>query len=125
MRISDWSSDVCSSDLVCVGLWSGWKENAFPDDKATGVYADPEKVSSLNHKGRFYQVRGPLNIMTPPQGRPLLVHAGQSEGGRDLAARYADAIFADVRTKAARQELRSEEHTYELQSLMRNSYAVF
>lgn len=93
---------------VCVGLWSGWKENAFPEDKATGVYADPEKVSSLNHKGRFYQVRGPLNIMTPPQGRPLLVHAGQSEGGRDLAARYADAIFAAVRTKAASQELRAD-----------------
>src|SRR3546814_17341933 len=46
--------------------------------------------------------------MTPPQGRPLLVHAGQSEGGRDLAARYADAIFAAVRTKAARQELRAD-----------------
>src|SRR3546814_4318069 len=89
--------------------------------------------------------------MTPPQGRPLLVHAGQSEGGRDLAARYADAIFAAVRTKAASQELRadilerarrfgrdpkeikflpgmtprSEEHTSELQSLMRISYAAF
>src|SRR3546814_458574 len=46
--------------------------------------------------------------MTPPQGRPLLVHAGQSEGGRDLAARYADAIFAAVRTKAASQELRAD-----------------
>src|SRR3546814_18837411 len=46
--------------------------------------------------------------MTPQPGRPVLVHAGQSEGGRDLAARYADAIFAAVRTKAASQELRAD-----------------
>lgn len=95
---------------VCKGLWSGWQEGAFPEDKSTGVYADPEKVKFLNHKGRFYQVRGPLNIMTPPQGRPLLVHAGQSEGGRNLAARNADAVFAQVRTKETSRELRADIH---------------
>src|SRR3546814_5205625 len=94
MRISDWSSDVCSSDLVAEALWSAWDRDALVRDTANNVYIDPAEVREINHRGKYFKVRGPLNQVPSPQGKPVLMQAGASPRGRDFAARHADAVFA-------------------------------
>ena len=79
---------------VVLGLWDSWEDGAVVADKADGLYFDPAKMHFLNHKGAHFSVRGPLTTHRSPQGRPVIVHAGQSEDGRDLAARHAEVIFA-------------------------------
>ncbi len=78
---------------VVQGLWDSWAEDAFVQDKASGRFLDPDRVRALNHAGRFFKVAGPLNVPRTPQGRPVVFTAGQSEAGKELAARYADAMF--------------------------------
>ncbi|HVE11161.1 MAG TPA: LLM class flavin-dependent oxidoreductase [Paraburkholderia sp.] len=78
---------------VVTGLWDSWADDAFVRDVASGVYVDPERVHVLDHKGEHFSVRGPLNIARPPQGRPVVVQAGSSEAGRQIAAETADAVF--------------------------------
>ena len=80
------------AEVVC-GLWDSWDDDAFIRDKASGVYFDPSKMHVLNHKGKHFSVRGPLNVARSPQGRPVLVQAGASDTGRDLAARMAELVF--------------------------------
>jgi FMN-dependent oxidoreductase (nitrilotriacetate monooxygenase family) len=89
---------------VTKGLWDSWAEDAFVQDKATGQFLDPERVHVLNHVGKHFQVKGPLNVARMPQGYPVLFMAGQSEDGRELAAQHADCVFAVTNTKAAGQE---------------------
>src|SRR3546814_3122808 len=83
MRISDWSSYVCSSDL----LWDSWADDAFVRDVEAGIYFDPDKLHVLDHKGPHLSVRGPLNIARPVQGWPVIVQAGASEPGRQQIGR--------------------------------------
>lgn len=78
---------------VVRGLWDTWEEDAFPRDKQSGIFFDPEKQHVLNHKGKHFKVRGPLNISRSPQGHPVLVQAGSSEPGKELAARTAEVVF--------------------------------
>jgi FMN-dependent oxidoreductase (nitrilotriacetate monooxygenase family) len=78
---------------VVRGLWDSWADDAFPKDKESGVYADPAKVRMLDHAGKYYSVKGPLNIPRSPQGHPILIQAGSSGPGQDLAARTADIVF--------------------------------
>ena len=79
---------------VVTGLWDSWADDAFVRDVETGIYFDPEKLHVLNHKGPYLQVRGPLNIARPVQGWPVIVQAGASEAGRQLAAETAEVVFA-------------------------------
>src|SRR5690349_20322234 len=79
---------------VVTGLWDSWADDAFIRDAETGVYFDPEKLHILDHQGEFLRVRGPLNIARPVQGWPVIVQAGASEAGRQLAAETAEVIFA-------------------------------
>jgi FMN-dependent oxidoreductase (nitrilotriacetate monooxygenase family) len=78
---------------VVNGLWDSWDEDAFIRDKESGVFYDPAKMHVLNHKGKHFSVRGPLNAAPSPQGRPVLVQAGASGTGRDVAARLAELVF--------------------------------
>lgn len=78
---------------VVRGLWNSWGEGAFVRDAQAGRYFDPQKLSILEHKGEFFRVRGPLNVPPSPQGEPVLVQAGASEDGRDLAAATAEVVF--------------------------------
>jgi FMN-dependent oxidoreductase (nitrilotriacetate monooxygenase family) len=78
---------------VVLGLWDSWDDDAFIRDKASGVYFDPAKMHVLNHRGAHFAVRGPLNVARSPQGRPVVVQAGASDTGRDLAARVAELVF--------------------------------
>jgi FMN-dependent oxidoreductase (nitrilotriacetate monooxygenase family) len=83
---------------VAKGLWDSWEDDAPVIDKAGGVYADTELIHPIDHVGRHFQVRGPLNIPRPVQGYPLLVQAGSSETGKEYAARYAEAVFTAQQT---------------------------
>src|SRR3989449_8456046 len=78
---------------VVTGLWDSWADDAFIRDVEAGVYFDPEKLHILNHKGEHLKVRGPLNIARPIQGWPVIVQAGASDAGRQLAAETAEAVF--------------------------------
>jgi FMN-dependent oxidoreductase (nitrilotriacetate monooxygenase family) len=78
---------------VVQGLWESWDEDAFIRDQASGIFYDPAKVHPLHHKGRHFSVRGPLNVARSPQGRPVLVQAGASDTGRDVAAQTAEVVF--------------------------------
>jgi alkanesulfonate monooxygenase len=79
---------------VVKGLWDSWADDAFIRDVENGVYFDPEKMHVLGHKGEHFSVRGPLNVARPVQGYPVIVQAGASDDGRQLAAETAEVIFA-------------------------------
>ncbi|MBX9750701.1 MAG: LLM class flavin-dependent oxidoreductase [Roseococcus sp.] len=81
---------------VVRGLWDCWDDGAIIADHTTGQYINPDKVRELNHKGEFFQVKGPLNIGRCPQGQPIILQAGSSEPGLALAARTADVVFSVV-----------------------------
>ncbi|KAF2110319.1 luciferase-like domain-containing protein [Lophiotrema nucula] len=82
---------------VVTGLWDSFADDAFVRDRESGVYVDPEKIHTLNHKGDDLSVKGPLNIARPVQGWPVIVQAGQSDPGRQLAAETAEAVFCSPR----------------------------
>ncbi|MEC2223323.1 MULTISPECIES: LLM class flavin-dependent oxidoreductase [Heyndrickxia] len=75
------------------GLWDSWEDDAFIYNKETGQFFDPEKLHALNFKGKYFQVRGPLNIARSKQGYPVVFQAGASDRGRQFAAEKADSIF--------------------------------
>jgi alkanesulfonate monooxygenase len=83
---------------VVRGLWESWEDDAFVRDKASGVNYDPAKLHILNHQGEHFRVRGPLNVQRTPQGRPIIVQAGASDQGRELAAATADVVYAAAQT---------------------------
>jgi FMN-dependent oxidoreductase (nitrilotriacetate monooxygenase family) len=87
-------------------LWDSWEDDAFVYNKETGQFYDPAKLHQPNHKGKYYAVKGALNVARPPQGYPVIVQAGSSEPGRELAGRYAEVIFT------AHQELASAQEFY-------------
>lgn len=107
---------------VVTALWDSWEDDAILGDRASGRFADPAKIHALDHEGRFFKVRGPLNTPRTPQGRPVYVQAGASDDGRDFAARWAEAIFTahqtlesaqafyrDIKARAARAGRRPEQ----------------
>jgi FMN-dependent oxidoreductase (nitrilotriacetate monooxygenase family) len=89
---------------VITRLWDSWQDDAVVADKASGVYADPAKIHAINHIGKHFKVRGPLNFPRTPQGRPVYVQAGSSEDGRSFAAQYAEAIFTAHQTLESAQD---------------------
>jgi alkanesulfonate monooxygenase len=108
---------------VVTALWDSWDDDAFMRDKESGRFFDPDKMHFLNHKGKHFQVRGPLNIPRPPQGRPVIVQAGTSDDGMDVAARFAEVIFSahltmescqqyfrEIKTRAADKFGRNPDH---------------
>jgi len=101
---------------VVRGLWDCWEDGAVVADKVTGRFIDAEKVRPLNHQGRFFKVRGPLNMARCPQGHPVIIQAGGSPSGLELAARTADVVFSVVQelapAKAAYADLKSRMEKY-------------
>ena len=85
---------------VVTGLWDSWADDAFKRDVEDGLFFDPERLHVLDHKGKYFSVRGPLNVARPVQGWPVIVQAGASEAGRQLAAETAEVIFASGGTLA-------------------------
>lgn len=83
---------------VVLRLWDSWDDDAFPRDKAAGLYFDPAKGHRLNFKGKHFSVRGPLNVPRSPQGRPLVCQAGTSDAGYEMAAQWADLMYVKTPT---------------------------
>ncbi|MCA0938372.1 LLM class flavin-dependent oxidoreductase [Salipiger pacificus] len=79
---------------VVFGLWDSYEPDALLLDRDSGIYHDQNKLHELNHHGKHFQVRGPLNIARTPQGRPVIAQAGGSEPGMELAARTAEMVFS-------------------------------
>ena len=79
---------------LCRKLWASWEPDALVMDREAGMFADPAKVHRVEHAGRFFKSRGPLNVVRSPWDGPAILQAGTSGKGRDFAARYADAVFA-------------------------------
>ncbi len=93
---------------VVTGLWDSWDDDAFLRDKQSGRYFEPSKMHLLAHKGKYYSVRGPLNVPRPLQGHPVIAQAGSSEPGQELAARTADLVYtAQQRVEDARSFYKS------------------
>ncbi|WP_079212893.1 LLM class flavin-dependent oxidoreductase [Brucella pituitosa] len=82
---------------VVTGLWDSFADDAFIRDQESGIFFDPSKMHVLDHHGDDFNVRGPLNIARPVQGWPVIVQAGQSEPGRQLAAETAEVVFCAPR----------------------------
>lgn len=96
---------------VTQGLWDSWDEDAVLRDREKGRFFDAAKLHRLDHKGRFFQVEGPLNIGRSKQGQPVIFQAGSSDAGIKLAGKYADAVFTHspsiAETKAFRDQVRA------------------
>ncbi|POO55737.1 MULTISPECIES: LLM class flavin-dependent oxidoreductase [Agrobacterium] len=80
---------------VIKGLWDSWDDDAFTRNRETGQFFDKSKLHTLDHKGRFFSVEGPLNIQRSAQGQPVIFQAGSSEAGIGLAGKHADAVFTN------------------------------
>ncbi|MGM3278371.1 LLM class flavin-dependent oxidoreductase [Ralstonia sp. 24A2] len=85
---------------VVTGLWDSWDDDAFLYDKVGGQFYDPSRRHVLGHKGTHFSVRGPLNVARAPQGHPVVVQAGSSEPGKELAARSGEVVFTAQQTLA-------------------------
>ncbi len=92
---------------VVKGLWDSWDDDAFVRDRATSRYFDPAKLHYLDHRGKHFRVRGPLNCARPPQGHPVLAQAGASETGKNFAAATAEIVFTPA------QNLREAQSFYQ------------
>jgi FMN-dependent oxidoreductase (nitrilotriacetate monooxygenase family) len=79
---------------VCRKLWDSWEEDAVVMDRDNAVFADHTKVHRIEHEGKYFKSRGPLNVVRSPQNGPAILQAGTSPKGKDFAAKYADGIFA-------------------------------
>jgi FMN-dependent oxidoreductase (nitrilotriacetate monooxygenase family) len=91
------------------GLWDTWEDDALVLDRATPIFANPDKVHELGYEGKWFSVRGPLTVPRSPQGRPVILQAGSSGRGRDFAARWAELIFTgDPGLDVARSHYRDQ-----------------
>lgn len=86
-------------------LWDTWEDDAFVRDRGTGIYFDPAKQHVTHHEGDFFRVSGALNISRTPQGRPVVIQAGQSEDGKAFAAETAEVVFASANSLEKAQAL--------------------
>lgn len=114
---------------VAQGLWDSWEDDAFIRDRETGKFYDEDKVHTLDHNGKFFNAKGPLNIDRSKQGQPVIFQAGASESGRTFAGKHGEIIFNaastfeeakkyydDVKTKAE-ENVRNPEEVRILPSL--------
>ena len=92
---------------VCRALWDSAAPDAFSWDRETGIVADPAKVHAINHAGKFFKVRGPLNCMPSPQIHPVLIQAGSSPRGIKASAYISDHVFARWPPKAEKAKHRA------------------
>lgn len=91
-------------DLVTT-LWDSWDDDAFICDRKSGLFYEPSRQHAVHHEGKFFKVDGALNIARSPQGRPVIIQAGASDAGFELAARTAELVFASAtNTQDAKRE---------------------
>ncbi|MBF7681801.1 LLM class flavin-dependent oxidoreductase [Acinetobacter sp. B5B] len=79
-------------------LWNAWQDGAVIADQTTGQYFADDRIQTIDHQGKFFQIKGPLNITRSPQHKPVIIEAGSSEDGQNLAAKTAEIIFTAAAT---------------------------
>ncbi len=106
--------DMADEFIDCVtALWESWEPGAVVMDEATGTFADPSKVHTIDFEGKFYKSRGPLNLPRSPQGRPVFVAPGASPRGRKFSGRNAEVVLAGhAETMAEMKDYREEVHRH-------------
>ncbi len=93
---------------VCNRLWESFAPDRLIWDRETGVVADSSKVAAINHKGKFFSVKGPLASVPSPQVKPVVVQAGASPRGIQASATFADMIFAANHDMGKRKKHRAD-----------------
>jgi FMN-dependent oxidoreductase (nitrilotriacetate monooxygenase family) len=93
---------------IVKALWDSIEDDAILLDRDTGLFADPKRIHRINHAGKYFKVRGPLNVPRPPQGYPVIVQTGSSDDGKTLAARHVDVHFAVMRSIEEGQRYRGD-----------------
>lgn len=83
---------------VVRGLWDTWEDGAYVRNTATEGYVQAAKLHVLDHEGEYFSLNGPLNTTRPPQGDPIIIQAGSSDPGQELAAKTADVVFTVQQT---------------------------
>jgi FMN-dependent oxidoreductase (nitrilotriacetate monooxygenase family) len=78
---------------IVLGHWDTWEDDAIVQDKATGLFAEAEKVHRLDYRGRFLRSRGPFTVPRSAQGHPVIIQAGASGRGRRFGAQWGEVIF--------------------------------
>jgi len=78
---------------IVLGHWDAWEDDAIVQDKASGLFAHPDKVHRLDYEGRYYRSRGPFTAPRSAQGHPVIIQAGSSGRGRRFGARWGEVIF--------------------------------
>ncbi len=78
---------------AAIALWDAWEDDAVVNDRAGNTWADPAKIHRADHVGPYFQVEGPMTVPRSPQGRPVIVQAGQSPEGMDYGSRNAEVVF--------------------------------
>ncbi|WIV17649.1 LLM class flavin-dependent oxidoreductase [Paenibacillus polygoni] len=89
-------------------LWDSWEDDALVANKDEAKFADRTKIHKTDHEGKWFSVQGPLNVGRPPQGHPVIIQAGASEPGKELAARTAEVIFTAWQTLEEAQAFYSD-----------------
>lgn len=79
-------------------LWDCWEPDAFIYDREAKLTFDPAKFHIVAHEGKHFRVNGGLNLAPAPQGHPVLIQAGASDTGRELAAKTAELVFGTSAT---------------------------
>lgn len=79
-------------------LWHSVEAEAIVNDKESGKYLDLTKVHPVEHEGKWFKVKGTLDATTSPQGHPVIIQAGSSEAGKELAAKTAEVVFTAWQT---------------------------
>lgn len=92
---------------VACALWDSIEPDALVADRDAGLFCDPAKVHRIDFRGRYFNVRGPLPALPSPQRRPVIIQAGLSGPGMQLAADYADLQFSTRRTLPSMQQHRA------------------
>ncbi|MEM1306779.1 MAG: NtaA/DmoA family FMN-dependent monooxygenase [Pseudomonadota bacterium] len=90
---------------VVLGHWDSWRDDALIVDKVANRFADPDGVTTLNHASEWFRSAGPFPVPRTPQGRPLVMQAGQSGRGQAFAARWGELVFAVYPTKEIGQRI--------------------
>ncbi|WP_085990862.1 LLM class flavin-dependent oxidoreductase [Oceanobacillus senegalensis] len=101
-------------------LWDSWEDDALLFNRAKGKFLDGKKIHPIHFNGKYYKVRGPLNIPRSPQGNPVLISAGASERGKDFAAKVADVFFTIASPSVKKGKVFYQEMKQKVQSYGRD-----
>jgi FMN-dependent oxidoreductase (nitrilotriacetate monooxygenase family) len=75
-------------------VWDSWDDDAVAADQEAGTFVRPGSIGRFDHEGDQFRIHGRSTVPRSPQRYPVQIQAGDSDGGRELAARSAEVIFS-------------------------------